>query len=172
VEDEEERDEAVRCRARALAFRCHLPPEGHAESEEGCRRAGPWLPKTGCLRRRRSFSAASAVLVALLPPGGVMVLESAQNIGETYMLGHPERELPVALPPPWNPCVATPEEELALTCTVGAKVGARRPESVCGPAALGRRPLLTVKIRQPSHEFTFGVGISFIPYPLVLTPVV
>jgi hypothetical protein len=33
-------------------------------------------------------------------------------------------------------------------------------------------PLLTVKIRQPSHEFTFGVGIIFIPYPLVLTPVV
>jgi hypothetical protein len=32
--------------------------------------------------------------------------------------------------------------------------------------------LLTVKIRQPSHEFTFGVGISFIPYPFVLTPVV
>jgi hypothetical protein len=32
--------------------------------------------------------------------------------------------------------------------------------------------LLTVKIRQPSHEFTFGVGLSFIPYPLVLTPVV
>jgi hypothetical protein len=34
------------------------------------------------------------------------------------------------------------------------------------------RRVLTVKIRQPSHEFTFGVGISFIPYPLVLTPVV
>jgi hypothetical protein len=34
------------------------------------------------------------------------------------------------------------------------------------------RTLLTVKIRQPSHEFTFGVGMSFIPYPLVLTPVV
>jgi hypothetical protein len=32
--------------------------------------------------------------------------------------------------------------------------------------------LLAVKIRQPSHEFTFGVGISFIPYPLVLSPVV
>jgi hypothetical protein len=32
--------------------------------------------------------------------------------------------------------------------------------------------VLTVKIRQPSHEFTFGVGMSFIPYPLVLTPVV
>jgi hypothetical protein len=29
-----------------------------------------------------------------------------------------------------------------------------------------------VKFRQPSHEFTFGVGLSFIPYPLVLTPVV
>jgi hypothetical protein len=32
--------------------------------------------------------------------------------------------------------------------------------------------MLTVKIRQPSHEFTFGVGISFIPYPLLLTPMV
>jgi hypothetical protein len=32
--------------------------------------------------------------------------------------------------------------------------------------------LLTVKIRQPSHEFTFSVGMRFIPYPLVLTPVV
>jgi hypothetical protein len=35
-----------------------------------------------------------------------------------------------------------------------------------------RAGVLTVKIRQPSHEFTFGVGMSFIPYPLVLTPVV
>jgi hypothetical protein len=34
------------------------------------------------------------------------------------------------------------------------------------------RSMLTVKIRQPSHEFTFGVGMSFIPYPLVLTPMV
>jgi hypothetical protein len=33
-------------------------------------------------------------------------------------------------------------------------------------------PVLMVKFRQPSHEFTFGVGMSFIPYPLVLTPVV
>jgi hypothetical protein len=32
--------------------------------------------------------------------------------------------------------------------------------------------VLMVKIREPSHEFTFGVGISFIPYTLVLTPVV
>jgi hypothetical protein len=35
-----------------------------------------------------------------------------------------------------------------------------------------RSEVLMVKIRQPSHEFTFCVGISFIPYPLVLTPVV
>jgi hypothetical protein len=31
---------------------------------------------------------------------------------------------------------------------------------------------VTVKIRQPSHEFTFGVGMTFVSYPLVLTPVV
>jgi hypothetical protein len=30
--------------------------------------------------------------------------------------------------------------------------------------------MLTVKFRQPSHEFTFGVGMTFISYPLVLTP--
>jgi hypothetical protein len=35
-----------------------------------------------------------------------------------------------------------------------------------------RRHLLTVKFHQPSHEFTFGVGMSFISYPLVLTPLV
>jgi hypothetical protein len=50
--------------------------------------------------------------------------------------------------------------------------------------ALGKIPILTsvpsrrgvgspaVKICQPSHEFTFGVGITFVSYPLVLTPVV
>jgi hypothetical protein len=32
--------------------------------------------------------------------------------------------------------------------------------------------MLTVKIHQPSHEFTFGVGMTFVSYPLVLTPVV
>jgi hypothetical protein len=32
--------------------------------------------------------------------------------------------------------------------------------------------LLTVKIHQPSHEFTFGIGMTFVSYPLVLTPVV
>jgi hypothetical protein len=30
--------------------------------------------------------------------------------------------------------------------------------------------MLTVKFRQPSHEFTFSVGITFLSYPLVLTP--
>jgi hypothetical protein len=48
------------------------------------------------------------------------------------------------------------------------------PEVVTGEFAgkFGEILLLTVKIHQPSHEFTFGVGMSFIPYPLVLTPVV
>jgi hypothetical protein len=32
--------------------------------------------------------------------------------------------------------------------------------------------MLTVKFRQPGHGFTFGVGVTFIPYPLVLTPLV
>jgi hypothetical protein len=32
--------------------------------------------------------------------------------------------------------------------------------------------VLTVKFRQPSHEFTFGVGMTFVSYLLVLTPVV
>jgi hypothetical protein len=32
--------------------------------------------------------------------------------------------------------------------------------------------MLTVKFHQPSHEFTFGVGMSFIYYPLVLTTLV
>jgi hypothetical protein len=41
-----------------------------------------------------------------------------------------------------------------------------------GRPSLSMGEMLTMKIRQPSHEFTFGVGISFIPYPLVLTPVV
>jgi hypothetical protein len=39
------------------------------------------------------------------------------------------------------------------------------------PGLRGSR-VLTVKIRQPSHEFTFGVGMTFVSYPLVLTPVV
>jgi hypothetical protein len=37
---------------------------------------------------------------------------------------------------------------------------------------LGMGEMLTVKFRQPSHDFTFGVGITFIPYPLVITPLV
>jgi hypothetical protein len=32
--------------------------------------------------------------------------------------------------------------------------------------------LLTVNFRQPSHEFTFGVGMNFTSYPLVLPPLV
>jgi hypothetical protein len=32
--------------------------------------------------------------------------------------------------------------------------------------------MLTVKFRQPSHVFTFGVGMTFISYPLVPPPFV
>jgi hypothetical protein len=32
--------------------------------------------------------------------------------------------------------------------------------------------MLTVKFHQPSHEFTFGVGVTFVSNPLVLTPLV
>jgi hypothetical protein len=32
--------------------------------------------------------------------------------------------------------------------------------------------MMMVKFRQPSHEFTFDVGMNFISYPLVLTPMV
>jgi hypothetical protein len=32
--------------------------------------------------------------------------------------------------------------------------------------------MFTVKFQQPSHVFTFGVGMDFISYPLVLTPLV
>jgi hypothetical protein len=32
--------------------------------------------------------------------------------------------------------------------------------------------MLIVKFRQHSHEFTFGVGMNFISYPLVLTPLI
>jgi hypothetical protein len=32
--------------------------------------------------------------------------------------------------------------------------------------------MLMVKFRQPSDEFTFGVRMTFISYPLVLTPLV
>jgi hypothetical protein len=45
-------------------------------------------------------------------------------------------------------------------------------EATLAPGVGFEAALLMVKIRQPSHEFTFGVGMSFIPYPLVLTPVV
>jgi hypothetical protein len=40
----------------------------------------------------------------------------------------------------------------------------------CKKNKANRGALLTVKFRQLSHEFTFGVGMSFISYPLVLTP--
>jgi hypothetical protein len=46
----------------------------------------------------------------------------------------------------------------------------RRRRGRAGP--LRDRWVLMVKFRQPSHEFTFGVGMTFVSYPLVLTPMV
>jgi hypothetical protein len=41
-----------------------------------------------------------------------------------------------------------------------------------GRARFKHGEMLMVKFRQPSHEFTFGVDMSFILYPLVLTPLI
>jgi hypothetical protein len=41
-----------------------------------------------------------------------------------------------------------------------------------GRARFKHGEMLMVNFRQPSHEFTFSVGITFIPYPLVLTPLI
>jgi hypothetical protein len=60
-----------------------------------------------------------------------------------------------------------------LVFAVSAALSVSEEEDCCAsPRPSPPATVLTVKIRQPSHEFTFGVGISFIPYPLVLTPVV
>jgi hypothetical protein len=70
------------------------------------------------------------------------------------------------------------ETSRARTCasgTPGTYWGAlRSPACRCGTSydAFPSAILLTVKFRQPSHEFTFGVGMTFVSYPLVLTPVV
>jgi hypothetical protein len=67
-------------------------------------------------------------------------------------------------------CPAVAELACAATREL-ARAGHREgPPVLCAASPLAG--LLTVKIRQPSNEFTFGVGMSFIPYPLVLTPVV
>jgi hypothetical protein len=63
---------------------------------------------------------------------------------------------------------------MLVMSTSPASAGASCASAAIAPSAARAvgAALLTVKIRQPSHEFTFGVGMSFIPYPLVLTPVV
>jgi hypothetical protein len=54
---------------------------------------------------------------------------------------------------------------LRINTSVQPKIVIKSPEVYPGI-------MLTVKIRQPSHEFTFGVGMTFVSYSLVLTPVV
>jgi hypothetical protein len=72
--------------------------------------------------------------------------------------------------------VPTPSRRLARICGMKRKdykeVSPEPKDYGDSDYSDDRSPMLTVKIRQPSHEFTFGVGMSFIPYPLVLTPVV
>jgi hypothetical protein len=57
-------------------------------------------------------------------------------------------------------------------CTARPRKRFDRGEKGCPVAVLLEwpTPVLTVKFRQTSHEFTFGVGMDFISYPLVLTP--
>jgi hypothetical protein len=57
--------------------------------------------------------------------------------------------------------------EFVIDLIPGTSPITKRPYRMAAPELV-----LTVKIRQPSHEFTFGVGITFVSYPLVLTPVV
>jgi hypothetical protein len=69
---------------------------------------------------------------------------------------------------PSTPAGANADTQLAQAHELEAKLA----EEYRTVRLLRASMVLTVKIRQPSHEFTFGVGMSFIPYPLVLTPVV
>jgi hypothetical protein len=77
--------------------------------------------------------------------------------------------------PPRSPQRESPRRKCPLARTLRARqrlgVGAA-PVSAHDRRGQNDGKLLTVKIRQPSHEFTFGVGMNFILYPLVLTPVV
>jgi hypothetical protein len=56
---------------------------------------------------------------------------------------------------------AAPVSPSALSCSRSSNKGCSSSVS-----------LLIVKFLQPSQEFTFDVGMSFISYPLVLTPLV
>jgi hypothetical protein len=70
--------------------------------------------------------------------------------------------------------VSVSKRRLNSSISRSAKLRSRSVDNnwIRSPDKLRLSSMLTVKIRQPSHEFTFGVGMSFIPYPLVLTPVV
>jgi hypothetical protein len=71
--------------------------------------------------------------------------------------------------------------ELTLNALPSGAAGSRGTSLVCSaasklPACLAVESrsslMLTVEFCQPSHEFIFGVGMTFVSYPLVLTPVV
>jgi hypothetical protein len=75
-----------------------------------------------------------------------------------------ERQVACVLPA-YTYILGSPKRESVLT----VKFRQPRHESYILDSP-NRKPVLTVKLHQPRHEFTFGVGITFIPYPLVLTP--
>jgi hypothetical protein len=67
--------------------------------------------------------------------------------------------------------ISNPKPPLVLA--IAPPVGDwRNPHRQCRWSLWRPRFLLTVKFHQPSHEFTFGVGMNFIYYILVLTPLV
>jgi hypothetical protein len=84
------------------------------------------------------------------PPTGVLVIRDDGGVMSGRPVDGVEASSSRAVVPASDGAAACPEQERE-----------------CADA-----PLLMVKIRQPSHEFTFGVGITFVSYPLVLTPVV
>jgi hypothetical protein len=88
----------------------------------------------------------------------------------------PPSTAPPPPPTPAHPLIAEMATADPLTMIPSSSSGGvdfELPHAGFSPVSvLKAGTVLTVKIRQPSHEFTFGVGMSFIPYPLVLTPVV
>jgi transposase InsO family protein len=63
-------------------------------------------------------------------------------------------------------------EAVNIACYVSNRIYLRVHKKKTCYELMHGRILLMVKFRQPSHEFTIGVGMTFVSYQLVLTPVV
>jgi hypothetical protein len=107
------------------------------------------------------------------PPSSRGARSCTQLPGQSRNLP-PHRGARVTSPEPWTHRRHL-EPTLLLSFPLATAMAATPfPLSVAVAGFVRLRPslVLTVKFCQPSHEFTFGVGIIFIPYPLVLTPLV